>query len=619
MGWTVEHLREAVNEINKELLRGEPQALKTIAQVLVRDGFAGVYYSERYPLLLVFKRTAQGWRIATIDDAREPLEKQLDRTITLLRSPPAAVQPGADEQSVRELVGQFLEAARTQDLRAMGRLSTTQPATEPDISVLANKPELRTKIEAIKMRVRARHKRAAVLISLADTDKHLILIVADRAQGWRVAGWKLLKGPLPPKFQKFFATPATQASANSPHLTALQESVAEGLRSPTWRQANHKEVHRRLDEFGQAWLATAQANGKPPDSIAKLYLGRYYEDNGRSRLLLEVSADDHGRILIAIEGHTPVPAIAEAGVLRCLTNDVVYDARTRGENATPTLEQLALTRREDGQYECARKTLRREAPQAADAVFGPVVEREITVKQERTGRCLIDLDTGDLFARPDLPPGTSSDRRLEWFRSRGIDAAASGSATRSGLKGLELTVKHIAPERWDKMTPEQLLAQLTDVQPRLKTYLFAGTDVATTRPVRDLGATYAFRTREGGTGLLQIVGPTDDARGVKIRYKMLNRPKLDKRATAPATHPVGGGDISVAVRPKEGTPGCVFFVNGQECGSADELRELLNARKDKAVSVTIDASANTQWRFVVEAYNCAVKAGFKNISFKQDR
>jgi hypothetical protein len=40
-------------------------------------------------------------------------------------------------------------------------------------------------------------------------------------------------------------------------------------------------------------------------------------------------------------------------------------------------------------------------------------------------------------------------------------------------------------------------------------------------------ATFYFRTREGGMGLLQITGFTDNPRGVKIRYKLV-LPRTDE-------------------------------------------------------------------------------------------
>jgi hypothetical protein len=40
---------------------------------------------------------------------------------------------------------------------------------------------------------------------------------------------------------------------------------------------------------------------------------------------------------------------------------------------------------------------------------------------------------------------------------------------------------------------------------------------------REQSVTYYFRTREGVSGLLQIAGFTDTPRGVKIRYKLVQK------------------------------------------------------------------------------------------------
>lgn len=41
----------------------------------------------------------------------------------------------------------------------------------------------------------------------------------------------------------------------------------------------------------------------------------------------------------------------------------------------------------------------------------------------------------------------------------------------------------------------------------------------------ELPVTFAFKTREGGRGLLQITGFTENPRGVKIRYKLVQASK----------------------------------------------------------------------------------------------
>jgi hypothetical protein len=39
----------------------------------------------------------------------------------------------------------------------------------------------------------------------------------------------------------------------------------------------------------------------------------------------------------------------------------------------------------------------------------------------------------------------------------------------------------------------------------------------------ELPVTFAFKTRQGGMGLLQITGFTENPRGVKIRYKLVQQ------------------------------------------------------------------------------------------------
>jgi hypothetical protein len=41
-----------------------------------------------------------------------------------------------------------------------------------------------------------------------------------------------------------------------------------------------------------------------------------------------------------------------------------------------------------------------------------------------------------------------------------------------------------------------------------------------------LPVTYVFQTREGGQGLLQITGFTDNPRGVKIRYELVGAKEI---------------------------------------------------------------------------------------------
>jgi hypothetical protein len=69
---------------------------------------------------------------------------------------------------------------------------------------------------------------------------------------------------------------------------------------------------------------------------------------------------------------------------------------------------------------------------------------------------------------------------------------------------------------WDSATPAQLttkLHQATFLPHSLKPWKNG-----------ELPSTFAFRTREGGTGILQLLALAPDRPEVTLRYKLLERP-----------------------------------------------------------------------------------------------
>ena len=66
--------------------------------------------------------------------------------------------------------------------------------------------------------------------------------------------------------------------------------------------------------------------------------------------------------------------------------------------------------------------------------------------------------------------------------------------------------------QWDSASPDSLAVALRLVPASAgRFYSAAG----------ELPVTVGFKTREGGTGILQITGLTENPRGVKIRYKLV--------------------------------------------------------------------------------------------------
>lgn len=84
IGWSVECLELAAREIRNEVLASNPGLAEKVFQTAITGNFAGTMSppvkqgSSRY-LMLVFIRTAQGWRFATIStgDAGKPLGEEL--------------------------------------------------------------------------------------------------------------------------------------------------------------------------------------------------------------------------------------------------------------------------------------------------------------------------------------------------------------------------------------------------------------------------------------------------------------------------------------------------------------------------------------------------------------
>ncbi len=165
----------------------------------------------------------------------------------------------------------------------------------------------------------------------------------------------------------------------------------------------------------------------------------------------------------------------------------------------------------------ARDELAKLAPAEAAGTytFGPVTD--LTVNDDGAGEdFFMDLDRGRLFSPPPGLDLHQTDAMRRWVRENGIDAMGETSTSVHGLVGIEMVAFPFASPRWDSVTAEQLIGDQTlgAAQPNSLVPISAK---------GDLPATYIFKTREGGTGILQIVGFSSDPHGVKIRYKLVQK------------------------------------------------------------------------------------------------
>jgi serine/threonine protein kinase len=150
--------------------------------------------------------------------------------------------------------------------------------------------------------------------------------------------------------------------------------------------------------------------------------------------------------------------------------------------------------------------------------FGPVVEQFVADA--------IDLDSGRTMAYPLALGKNGTD--WEWFKrgeAKGIDAVYEAGDFMF-VVGMDV-IKTVNSD-WNAMSPEQL-----------RTALLKGIDPANLEmkmEASNLPVTFGFQTYAGNVGLLQITGFTDNPRGVKLRYKLVQTNGTDRvlAASAPA-------------------------------------------------------------------------------------
>jgi serine/threonine protein kinase len=179
--------------------------------------------------------------------------------------------------------------------------------------------------------------------------------------------------------------------------------------------------------------------------------------------------------------------------------------------------------------------LNNEQTEDATKKFGPVIERVINLESPGSNSA-IDLDSGKFVSLASISTATSttnfdadSSRRTEKFlQENGVDAIGTlqipilDTNTQmsvpkiisvNGLMCVNETVaKQIDESNWNVATADWLMDHANNFQPRGGFFVMSGTG--------DLPKTYLFKTHES-TGILQITDFTENPRGVKIRYKLV--------------------------------------------------------------------------------------------------
>jgi len=152
--------------------------------------------------------------------------------------------------------------------------------------------------------------------------------------------------------------------------------------------------------------------------------------------------------------------------------------------------------------------------EAATVTFGPVIERVLdnamALGSGRTG-----ISPLPVFG---VAKG-GKDRLLEnivTIEQAGWDVIQDSSDT---ILALGMKVLPLTASQWDTLSPQQTVDEIEGA--RVQVFVGFRPDA---NGIAGFPATYAFQTREGATGILQITGFTDNPQRAKIRYKLVQLP-----------------------------------------------------------------------------------------------
>ncbi|NQT01224.1 MAG: M48 family metalloprotease, partial [Planctomycetes bacterium] len=297
---------------------------------------------------------------------------------------------------------------------------------------------------------------------------------------------------------------------------------------------------------------------KPPDAKDESETDWVIEDYGQTRLLSDKEKPDtanwvsiwasavknKGRYLVPDRGLTLKELIKAAGYNRdkLALSYVELSRRSRQGNITAcstysrNLKTLLSGKESDIVLKSHDSVLGGYIEPSANGVefwsgyhFGEVVE--LTVNDDGAKvNMFADLDAGKLVTPPDILNFDDENAVLRWIKDNGIDVMGETAAGVNGLAGFNMYAARVDNYFWDagpREVTDRLMVRIDD--PVLLS-------VESLLPV-----TYLIKTSEYKLGILQILGFVENPKGIKIRYKLLNKevaPKPDLQLGAKSSRTI---------------------------------------------------------------------------------
>ncbi len=169
-----------------------------------------------------------------------------------------------------------------------------------------------------------------------------------------------------------------------------------------------------------------------------------------------------------------------------------------------------------GDYDEDKARLRWQVESTVQPGFGPVQEVTLTCVDPNNPSpqpCAIDFDTGQTSVIPSRALRLTPELFSGWLEENGIDAIAGMTDAGSGLSGVGLACEGISLGVWT-VVPGQAARDIVGRIP------YQSRDPILFQEGR-YQIVYAFKTREGAVGILQMRGADRDRRTVQFRYKLV--------------------------------------------------------------------------------------------------
>jgi RNA polymerase sigma factor (sigma-70 family) len=219
---------------------------------------------------------------------------------------------------------------------------------------------------------------------------------------------------------------------------------------------------------------------------------------------------------------------------------------------------------------------------------GPVREVALDAYGGWDSKTEIDFDTNSICSVLDRDPATFGPYNPEnppaaW--ASGVDAACitysdseSTAEDRNWICGYDLEAWRIDNARWNSIESEIHSGKTLDLGKagRRSDFMLRFSDIRTQDRPDVPPATFLFITREGGHGIIQILGSYSTPPSVKFRYRMFEDPdhpaEMKKKAAPPAARPElsFGPEIKVTLGSPESKDACALDLDTGEKHAAED-------------------------------------------------